>query len=68
MTMVEEKKYAVDQQQLKEYFPMSVVTKGLLDIYQVCNIGFSVFKWSHSWLTAFEKWQICLFCATISVL
>ena len=50
MTMVEEKQYAVDQEKLKEYFPMEVVTAGMMDIYQrILGLKFTRLEGGEVW-------------------
>jgi len=59
MAMVEEKQYAVDQQKLKEYFPMEVVTAGLMDIYQkILGLKFSRVEGGEVWHEDVEMWKV----------
>jgi len=58
-TMVEEKQYAVDQEKLKEYFPMEVVTDGLMKIYQtLLGLKFTRQEGGEVWHPDVELWKV----------
>uniref|UniRef100_H2YA06 Peptidase M3A/M3B catalytic domain-containing protein n=1 Tax=Ciona savignyi TaxID=51511 RepID=H2YA06_CIOSA len=45
-----EENYAIDHEQLKLYFPLHVVTKGLLEIYQeLLGLNFAKLDEAHAW-------------------
>jgi len=59
MAMVEEKQYAVDQEKLKEYFPMEVVTAGMMDIYQkILGLKFTKLEDVEVWHEDVEMWKV----------
>ncbi|XP_062508927.1 thimet oligopeptidase-like [Corticium candelabrum] len=50
MERVQERQYSVDQEKLKEYFPLNIVTTGLLAIYQeLLNLKFSAVSGAEVW-------------------
>lgn len=50
MRKVEADVYGVDHEELGNYFPMDVVTQGLLDIYQVTGV---VMETHSTWVPSF---------------
>ena len=59
MRMVEETRYSVDQEKLKEYFPMDKVTKGLLEIYQeLLSLRFTKCEGVETWHKDVELFKV----------
>ena len=58
ITAIQEKEYSVDQQ-LKEYFPIDVVTKGMMDIYQrLLGLTFSKVEGIPVWHPDVELYKV----------
>ena len=59
ITAIQEKEFFVDQKQLKEYFPIDVVTKGLMDIYQrLLGLTFSKVEGVPVWHPDVELYKV----------
>ena len=59
ITAIQEKEYSVDQEQLKEYFPIDVVTKGMMDIYQrLLSLTFSKVEGIPVWHPDVELYKV----------
>ena len=59
ITAIQEKEFSVDQEQLKEYFPIDVVTKGLMDIYQrLLGLTFSKVEGIPVWHPDVELYKV----------
>ena len=56
---IREKEFSVDQEQLKEYFPIDVVTKGLMDIYhRLLGLTFSKVEGIPLWHPEVELYKV----------
>jgi len=59
ITGIREKEFAVDQEELKEYFPIEVVTSGLMDIYQrLLGLTFSKVDGVKTWHKDVELYRV----------
>ena len=59
ITAIQEKEFSVDQEQLKEYFPIDVVTKGMMDIYQrLLSLTFSKVEGIPVWHPDVELYKV----------